>query len=72
MKYIITNQEIMLHDLLLKILLAYNVDLMDKIRSKSTVCTVYGESTRKTAEEEGISIYIVGKTLHIDIDISDK
>ena len=70
MKYIITNQEIMLHDLLLKILIAYDFDLRYKIFSKDN--TVYGEATRKTAEEEGISIYIVGKTLHIDIDISDK
>lgn len=70
MKYIITDQEIMLHNLLLKILLDYNVDLIYKIRIKDN--TVYGEATRKTAEEEGISIYIVGKTLHIDIDISDK
>ena len=63
-----TEEYLIRHNILLRVLIAYDWDLMDTIRYRNDRA-IYGNATRETAEEEGISIEIVDKTLYITIEI---
>lgn len=62
-----TTEYLIRHNLLLKILIAYDHDVIFSIGQRDN--SEYGNATREVAEEEGISIEIVDKTLYITIEM---
>lgn len=62
-----TEEYLNRHRLLLKILIAWDYDVINSIRDKDN--SEYGNATREQAKEEGINIEIVDKTLYITIEM---
>ena len=63
-----TKEQLMEKAILLSILITYDTDNMQSIRTMDN--SVYGQATKQRAIEEGFSIDIVGNTLYITIDLS--